>query len=75
MSQKRAEIQCFSLRIRFEQSGTEAGAGTVIGVAVASVPIDEPKIEHFIADRPFLFMIRDTNTETILFIGRVADPR
>lgn len=61
--------------IEVNEVGTEAAAGTAISEAEGSVPLDEPKIERFTADRPFLFMIRDTNTETILFIGRVADPR
>ena len=26
------------------------------------------------ADRPFLFLIRDRITDSVLFIGRVADP-
>jgi serine protease inhibitor len=26
------------------------------------------------ADRPFLYMIRDTKTGAVLFLGRVLDP-
>ena len=32
-------------------------------------------IPLFRADRPFLFLIRDRNTGSILFIGRFAKPR
>ena len=33
----------------------------------------EPKV--FKADHPFLFFIRDRKTNTVLFSGRVLDPR
>jgi serine protease inhibitor len=29
----------------------------------------------FIADRPFLYLIRERSTGAILFIGRMDDPR
>ncbi len=29
----------------------------------------------FRADHPFLFLIRDTNTEAVLFIGRLMNPK
>jgi serine protease inhibitor len=35
-------------------------------------PRDEPI--PFVADRPFLILLRDQQTGTILFVGRVADP-
>jgi serpin B len=53
------------------EEGTEAAAATAIVLGTRSVP-PPPKI--FRADRPFLFLIRDQQTGSILFIGRLVDP-
>ncbi len=62
--------------IDVNEQGTEAAAATsTIMVATAmrqSTP--EPPPIVFRADHPFLFLIRDTRTGGILFMGRVADP-
>lgn len=58
--------------IQVDEKGTEAAAATAIVFRETSVPGD-PEYE-FTADRPFLFLIRDRVTGTILFIGRVLDP-
>ncbi|MCO8271724.1 serpin family protein [Actinoplanes sp. TRM 88003] len=57
--------------IRVDEAGTEAAAVTG-GVMVTSARMDT--IE-FRVDRPFLFTISDRETGTILFLGRVTDPR
>lgn len=31
-------------------------------------------IENFVVDRPFLFMLEDINTQTIVFVGQVINP-
>ncbi len=54
--------------IDVNEDGTEAAAATSIGIGVTSMP------PTFVADRPFLFVIRERDTNTILFIGRVCDP-
>jgi len=53
--------------IEVNEEGTEAAAATGINVAAVSVP------PSFVADRPFLFLIRH-RSGAILFLGRVANP-
>ncbi len=59
--------------VAVDEQGTEAAAATAIIGEVTSAPIDEPVIVR--ADRPFIFAIRDVDTGTVLFLGRVTDPR
>ena len=55
-----------------DEEGTEAAAATAIMVGVTAMPIeDEPVVVK--ADRPFLFLIRHTQTGAILFMGRVTN--
>lgn len=53
--------------IEVNEKGTEAAAVTVIGVPTSALP------NSFIADRPFMFVIADNATGTILFMGKVVD--
>lgn len=57
------------------EEGTEAAAATaaVMGVR-AAMPIPNPPIP-FRANHPFVFAIRENQTGSILFLGRVSDPR
>lgn len=57
------------------EEGTEAAAATVamfIGLAMTEPPPPPPV---FRADHPFVFLIRDTRSGSILFLGRLAEPR
>jgi len=55
------------------EEGTEAAAATaVIMIRPTSAP---PPPVAFKADRPFLFLVRHNVTGSILFMGRVNDPR
>jgi serpin B len=59
--------------IEVDEKGTEAAAATALGMrGGAAAPTDEPI--PFVADHPFLYLIRDTKTDAILFMGRVVDP-
>ena len=54
--------------VAVDEMGTEAAAVTGVAIEPLSVPMDM-RVDH-----PFLFVIRDTQTDTILFVGRVVDP-
>jgi len=56
--------------IKVDERGTEAAAVTGITVGVTSV---QPDIS-FRVDRPFVFAIREKDTKSILFIGKVLNP-
>lgn len=59
--------------VEVNEEGTEAAAATAVVMGTKSAAIDKPVI--FRADRPFFFMIRDIQSGSILFMGRMADPR
>ncbi len=57
--------------VSVDETGTEAAAATSVAMP-ESGPITEPV--PVTIDRPFIFLIRDKPTGTILFLGRVMDP-
>jgi serpin B len=60
--------------IDLNEKGTEAAAATAVGIVTTSLPVVPPNRAVFHADHPFLFVIRDNRTGSILFMGRVVDP-
>ena len=56
--------------VEVNEEGTEAAAVTTIGVGTTSVG---PPETYFVADRPFLFAIREKSTGVILFIGKMGN--
>jgi serpin B len=55
------------------EKGTEAAAATAVIVAPPSAPPQYPKAT-FHADRPFVFLLHEHHTNSILFMGRLNDP-
>jgi serpin B len=55
--------------VEVNEEGTEAAAATAV---VMKKGESQPHV--FRADHPFLFLIRNNTTESILFLGRVIDP-
>ena len=60
--------------IEVDEAGTEAAAATavVMWAATSAVPVFVPPV-IFTADRPFIYTIRDTRTNSTLFMGRISD--
>ena len=57
------------------EEGTEAAAATAALMRAKSADAPQPPPpELFRADRPFLFLIQENRTGSILFLGRVTDP-
>jgi serpin B len=61
-----------SAYVRVDEEGTEAAAATHISFGVGAAAPEMPVV--FRADHPFIFLIQDNDTKTILFIGRIANP-
>jgi serpin B len=56
--------------VEVNEEGTEAAAATAVEMSFKSVSMDPV----FKADHPFIFIIRENSTGSILFIGRMANP-
>jgi serpin B len=55
------------------EEGTEAAAAT--GVVMKLTSAGPERIPIFRADHPFIFLIRDKASGSILFLGRVMNPQ
>ncbi|MBI9019446.1 MAG: serpin family protein [Phycisphaerae bacterium] len=56
--------------VEVNEEGTEAAAVTAVVMTKSAMP----RMPSFVADRPFIFIIRDKGTGSILFIGKLSDP-
>jgi serpin B len=60
--------------VEVNETGSEAAAATAV-VLAESAMINQKPPPTFRADRPFVFYIRHIPTGSILFMGRMTDPR
>jgi len=56
--------------VEVNEEGTEAAAATAVELKIRSAP----RHPVFRADHPFLFLIQDNQSGSVLFMGRVVDP-
>ncbi|MEX0610363.1 MAG: serpin family protein [Balneolaceae bacterium] len=56
--------------VTVDEVGTEAAAVTSVGLGTTSVP----EIRTMIVNSPFIFVIREQNSDTILFMGKIKNP-
>lgn len=56
--------------VSVDEAGTEAAAATAVVVPTAA-PTQPKEVK---VDRPFVFVIRDLETDAFLFVGRVVNP-
>jgi serpin B len=57
--------------VALDEAGTEAAAATAVAMRFGGIP---PQPIPFRLDRPFLFLIRERATGSVVFLGRVDDP-
>jgi serpin B len=58
--------------IDVNEEGTEAAAATAVTMRKTAILLDEAQ---FKADHPFIYLIKDNETNTILFVGRLMNPK
>lgn len=57
--------------VAVDEAGTEAAAATAVIIGLTSVPQSPVEMK---VDKPFVFLIRDIPTGSIIFLGRVLNP-
>lgn len=60
--------------VAIDEVGSEAAASTAVIFARETASVEPPPVA-FTADHPFVFVIRDTKHDRILFMGRVTNPK
>lgn len=57
--------------VSVDEAGTEAAAATAVAMSLTAAPGEPVEVT---LDRPFIFLIRDIETDAILFVGRMVNP-
>ena len=60
--------------IDFSEQGIKASAATVIVMQDKAMAVSPTQLEEIKFDKPFLYIIRDKNTNEIWFVGTVYEP-
>lgn len=60
--------------VEVNEEGTEAAAVTFVAIPLSVGPINPPPPFQMFVDRPFLLLIEDQNSGTIIFMGIIFDP-
>ncbi|KAL0747821.1 hypothetical protein Bca101_029823 [Brassica carinata] len=60
--------------IEIDEVGTEAAAATALRKSTGGCRPIVRKMIDFVADHPFLFMIREDRTGIVMFVGQIFDP-
>jgi serpin B len=58
-------------RVRLDEEGTQAAGSAAVTIGKGPAV---KEADLFRADRPFVYLIRDRHTGTVLFLGRLTDP-
>jgi serpin B len=60
--------------IKIDEAGTEAAAATAVAMVLGMAPQHPSEPKYFIADHPFVFLVRDEATGSILLMGTLMKP-
>src|SRR5690606_257246 len=58
--------------VKVDEEGTEAAAVTLVGIGRTSVGGDKEFIMK--VNRPFVFLIKEKNSNSVLFAGKIINP-
>jgi serpin B len=59
--------------VEVNEEGTEAAAVTSVSMTLESAGSD-PQLTSMRVDRPFLFLIQEHDSQTMLFVGKIVEP-